>query len=130
VEMGKAIGMTIEHSPQLLVYRDGPVAYARVLGPVNRETAGFFEQRLEGVLRDPCITLALDLGAADYVDSDGIRWLQRLQPDLAAREIRFRLAVREGSRIERTLNLLQLDRTLSIEHYPADSTEWMPAAAV
>src|SRR5437764_3339061 len=103
-----------------LVYQDGAAAHARLYGPLNLETAPGFEAQLERSLRNLCRTLSLDLGAADYVDSDGIRWLQRLQRDLSERGIDLSLALREGSHAERTFRLLQLDRVFRIDRYPSE----------
>lgn len=94
---------------------DGGITRASVRGPLNRETIPDLQQRLEGVARDTCLTLALDLNGADYLDSDGVRWLQRLQSDLSSRHIELRLLVEEGSRADRVLKLLQLDHSFTIE---------------
>jgi anti-anti-sigma factor len=94
--------------------RGGAVATARVTGPLNRETAAHFDQRLRILAGPTTGAVALDLTRADYVDSDGIRWLQRLQSDLAARRIELRLLVSPGSPPQRTLKLLQLDRVFPI----------------
>jgi anti-anti-sigma regulatory factor len=90
----------------------------RIAGPINQQTISSFQQRLEGVLRERCFTLTLDLGAAEYLDSDGVRWLQQLQAALHSANGDVRLTVREGSRIHRTVCLLQLDRSFSVASYP------------
>lgn len=113
--------MTAESLKSLPLYRDQDKVSARIIGPINQQTILGFQQRLEGVLCDRCFTLTLDLGAAEYLDSDGIRWLQRLQARLQDTHGELRLAVRQGSRIERTLLLLQLDRTFPIDSYPVES---------
>lgn len=114
--------MTIPPDRTARVVHDGPATLARFLGPLNLETVSWFQEQVEQALRPDCRRLTLDLGAADYADSDGVRWLQRLQADLAGRRIELWLAVREGSRVARTLDLLQLDRVLRIERYPADTS--------
>jgi anti-anti-sigma regulatory factor len=121
--------MHVEQSPKVLVYRDGSRLHARILGPVNRETVSVFQQRLDAALNDAFFMLTLDLGAADYLDSDGIRWLQRLQAELHSRDIELRLAVREGSRSERTLQLLQLERAFSLDRYPVDHSPSVTVSA-
>lgn len=85
---------------------------AEICGPLNRETVPELEKRLEQI-RDRCVTL--DLAAAEYVDSDGVRGLQRLQSDLRRRQVELRLSVPEGSRPDRTIRLLKLDATFVIE---------------
>lgn len=99
--------------------RAGSVTTAAVAGPLNRETAALCEQRLRPLMGSGIGVLALDLTRTDYVDSDGVRWLQRLQGDLAARRIELRLLVRPGSRPQRTLKLLQLERVFPIQTAPA-----------
>lgn len=111
--------MNAEQSNNLRLHRNGNTVTARIAGPVNRQTIPGFQQRLEGVLRDRGFTLTLDLGAAEYLDSDGIRWLQRLQAALQSGNGDLRLSVREGSRIERTLQLVQLDRSIRVEPSPS-----------
>lgn len=106
---------------QVWVYREGSTLHARVTGPVDRETFPIFQQRLEGVTREQCSTLALDLGAAEYLDSEGVRWMQRLRADLSDRGIELHLLFPEGSRIERVLMLLGLAGAFTIVHYPADA---------
>jgi anti-anti-sigma factor len=103
---------------ELKVWRSGRTTHARLLGPVSLETVPRFQKRLAVSLGGECRALWLDLGAADYVDSNGVRWLQTLREELEARGIELFLAVREGSRAERTFNLLQLDRGFRIERYP------------
>jgi anti-anti-sigma regulatory factor len=110
-----------DENGRILFYRDGAVTHARLSGPVTAASVLVFQQTLESAIAPDCTVLILDLGAADYLESDGVRWLQRLQSDLEARSVELRLAVREGSRAERTLMLLQLHRTLRIEVYPAES---------
>jgi len=97
----------MQRSGKALVYHDGAAAHARLYGPLNLDTAPCFEAQLERSLRRLCSSLSLDLGAAEYVDSDGIRWLQRLQGNLAERGIDLSLAVREGSHAERTFRQKQ-----------------------
>jgi len=106
----------------------GGVAHARVNVPVNRETCPLLDERLERLLGNGAHALVADLGPAEYLDSDGVRWLQRLQARLEERRIELRLAVREGSRVERTVRLLQMARTFAIDFYPSDLPA--PRAAV
>jgi len=115
--------MTAVEQVRALVYRDGASAQVRLAGPLNIETIPFFQQRLEGVISEGCNTLALDLGGTVYLDSDGIRWLQRLSEQLSQRGVELRLSVREGSRAARTLDLLRLDGLFSISRYPAETME-------
>jgi len=111
--------MAIPPDRTVFVFHDGPATHARLLGPLNLETVSWFQEQLDRALRPDCRLLTLDLGAADYADSDGIRWLQRLHGELSARQVELRLTVREGSRVARTLDLVQLGRALPIERSAA-----------
>ena len=115
--------MTPDPGHTVQVLRDGNTVSARIRGPLNGETAPLCWERLSAALVTECEMLALDLGAVEYVDSDGIRWLQRAHAELVTRRIRIRLAVREGSRVERTLRLLKLDEQFQIERYPTEDCQ-------
>ena len=110
--------MTLATQLNLSLEPDSGITRAEVRGPLNRETVPVIQQRLDGVDPNSCLTLALDLGGADYLDSDGVRWLQNLQRDLTARHIELRLLVQEGSRADRVLKLLQLDSSFTIDRPP------------
>lgn len=118
--------MILEQDAQLLLYRDGPTAHARLVGAVNRETIPVFQGRLEELVPADCTAVTLDLGAAQYLDSDGIRWLQRLQESFSARGTELRLALREGCRAERTLQLVRLLHAFPIDRYPSDTVNPPP----
>lgn len=113
--------MIVEPAARLMFMIDEGAAHARVSGPVNRETAALFRRRLEPALASRCRAVALDLGAAEYVDSDGVRWLQQLQRELGDRGIALRLVLREGCRAERTLKLLRLEGIFTIDRYPNEA---------
>jgi len=115
------------HDLKVLTYRDGTTVQARVSGPVDGETFQALQARLESVLFDHCRTLVLDLGPAEYVDSDGVRGLQRYQQELARRQVAMRLALRTGSRAARTFHLLQLVEAFTIDFYPAEPSVPAPA---
>jgi len=112
--------MTLDQQVRVLLFRDGPTAYARLYGAVNRDTVPAFQRRLEELLPACCAGLTLDLGAADYLDSDGIRWLHGLQETLASQGAALRLALREGCRADRTLILVRLNHAFDIERYPCE----------
>jgi anti-anti-sigma regulatory factor len=106
-----------EHLRNLSVYRNGGTLCARIVGPVNREAARAFQQHLDFVIGEGRFALLIDLGNADFLDSDGVRWLQQLQSAALAAENEVRLAVRTGSRIDRAVTLLQLDQVFPIDRY-------------
>lgn len=113
--------MNADQNNTTRAWRDGTTALTRLLGPVNHETVPQLQREVERVLERPCQRLVLDLGASDYVDSDGVRWLQGLQTNLSDRGVEMLLAVRQGSKVDRTLALLRMDHAFSIERYPHDT---------
>jgi anti-anti-sigma factor len=104
-------------------------AHFRVTGPLNLETIPTFERVLQRELRGTCGALRLDLVTTDYVDSDGVRWLQQLQKTLADRGVQLRLLVREKSRVDRTFRLLQLESAFLIERQRAEGSAPIRSAA-
>jgi len=66
-------------------------------------------------------TITLDLGGCPFVDSDGFRWVQGLHSWLKEQQLKLELSVCEGSRVERAIELLQLDATLKVSRYPVDT---------
>jgi anti-anti-sigma regulatory factor len=106
-----------EYLRNLTVYRSGGTLCARIIGPVNRESAHAFQDHLDFVIGEGRFALLIDLGNADFLDSDGVRWLQQLQSSALAAENEVRLAVRRGTRIDRALKLLQLDGAFPIDRY-------------
>lgn len=113
--------MTLDQQVRFQLFRDGAAAHVRLAGPINRDTAPAFQALLHEALDGEPTVLSLDLGAAEYLDSDGVRWLQRLQEELSARGVTLRLALREGCRAERTLQLVRLDSAFPIDRYPAEA---------
>jgi anti-anti-sigma factor len=122
--------MTAEQHVRIAAFRDGARVQIRVAGPLNSDTCPQLQQQVDAVLAETCSMLALDLDATEYVDSDGIRWLQGLQAELSDRDVELRMAVRDGSRVDRTLRLVQLDRTFPIERYPVEASDSDTVAAV
>jgi anti-anti-sigma factor len=112
--------MTTNNLSNLQLYPGSGSVCARVVGPINRLTIPNLQQQVEGVLRDRGACLTIDLGGAEYLDSDGIRWLQQVDALVSAGNGELRLAVREGSRIDRTLRLLQLEKVFQVDLYQAE----------
>ncbi len=112
--------MTLQEHALLIDVRGGDTLRGRVRVPVDSRTIGTLDDGLHSGLIAACREFTLDLGGADYVDSDGIRWLQRVQVEMEQRGVRFRVAARVGSRALRTLQRLRLENTLSLEAYQAE----------
>lgn len=84
--------------------RRDTLALLRVNSPLNEETVS----RLEGEAKiavEAGHAVTVDLTFAEYVDSDGIRWLRRLRQALPEGAPAPRLRFSPASGVERTLRL-------------------------
>jgi anti-anti-sigma factor len=104
------------------------MALARVAGPLDIETVKRFQDRLDRLSTVPH-RLVLDLRQVEYIDSEGVRALLQLQGQLESGGGELRLVVVPGSRVQRTLRLLQLQERLSIYDSAAEAWIRRPAAA-
>ncbi len=88
--------------------------------PLDAKTSERIESELLSGGLPECRVVTLDLSAAGYVDSDGIRWLTQLRERLLGQGTEIRLLVRPRSRVDRTLSLLQLQERFAI--VPAEAS--------
>ena len=86
----------------------------RVAGPVGGEALPQLDRQIRSLLEGRCTKISLDLTTAEYLDSDGTRWLQSIQSELQSRGGVLGLTVRTGSRVDRTVTLLRLDAAFEI----------------
>jgi anti-anti-sigma factor len=97
----------------LKVQPAGRSVVARVDGPFDLDKATRLTTDLQGAGRGSRRVL-LDLTRASYIDSTGVRALLQLHSSLDLAQREFRLVVRRGSSIKRTLGLLGLRGQLPI----------------
>jgi anti-anti-sigma factor len=83
------------------------VAIVCVLEPLDQEGANRLLERVRP-LAHSSRCLVIDLTRAEFVDSMGVRALLSLAEEQEAKDKELRLMVDRGSRVERTLQLLQL----------------------
>ena len=95
------------------VIEAGRMVLARVIGPLDAEGINEFLERVRP-FSNASRRVVVDLRRADFVDSAGIRGLLQLHTRLEAQKGQMRLVVRSGSRVERTLQLLQLQNHFHI----------------
>jgi anti-anti-sigma factor len=101
--------VTTDYSPALglELVRDGTLVLVRMEGPLDQEHArGFLtcaRSFCQGARR-----VLLDVRRLRFVDSAGVRALLELQSEVENTQGTLRLAVQPGSRVARTLSLLQL----------------------
>jgi anti-anti-sigma factor len=78
-----------------------------VTEPLDLSGASRFLERARRLAQN-CSLLIVDLQQADFIDSTGVRALLVLAEGLEAAGKELSVVVRPGSRVERTLSLLQL----------------------
>ena len=83
-------------------------------GPLDSSALEEARRRVESVVSPGCEALIIDLAQTEYIDSQGVRFLEELQRDLRQRRTRLTLSVTRGSRVDRTLRLLHADEVLEI----------------
>ena len=98
--------------------RRDSLALLRVDSPLNEETVSHLEREAKIVVEAGHTALAVDLTSAEYVDSDGIRWLRRLRDALPAGAPAPRLRFSPSSGVERTLRLALEGEDFAFEPLP------------
>lgn len=105
---GMFLSVDLEESP------DDRSVVARVAGPLDLEHAAAFLRWVEPLCAAPR-RVVLDLCDVDFVDSAGVRALMHLRERVEAAQGEMVLVVAPGSRVRRTLGLLQLESTFRME---------------
>jgi anti-anti-sigma factor len=86
--------------------RGGRTALLAPPGPFDGQAAELLTRDARALILTGCRSFILDLRQSEYVDSQGARGLLSLREEVANHGGRVRLVVAEGSRVERTLRLL------------------------
>jgi anti-anti-sigma factor len=86
--------------------RGGRTALLAPPGPFDGAAAELLTRDARALILTGCRAFILDLRRSEYVDSQGARGLLSLRAEVASHGGRVRLVVAEGSRVERTLRLL------------------------
>ena len=86
--------------------RGGRTALLAPPGPFDGEAAELLTRDARALILTGCRAFILDLRRSEFVDSQGARGLLSLRAEVASHGGRVRLVVGEGSRVERTLRLL------------------------
>lgn len=86
--------------------RGGRTALLAPPGPFDGAAAETVTRDARALILTGCRAFILDLRGSDFVDSEGARGLLSLRLEVAQHGGRVRLVVAEGSRVERTLRLL------------------------
>ena len=94
---------------QLDVSHDGDVTIAAVSGDVDFAVADEFARDLMAAIPTAAVGLVIDLSAARYVDSGGVRTFFEVAAHLAASERKLALAVPETSPLRRLIKITRLE---------------------
>jgi anti-anti-sigma factor len=86
--------------------RGGRTALLAPPGPFDGSAAEVLTRDARALVLTGCRSFIVDLRSSDYLDSQGARGLLSLREEMANHGGRVRLVVSEGSRVERTLRLL------------------------
>jgi anti-anti-sigma factor len=87
-------------------FRGGRTALLAPPGPFDGAAAETVTRDARALILTGCRAFILDLRRSDFVDSQGARGLLALREEVSTHGGRVRLVVAEGSRVERTLRLL------------------------
>jgi len=91
----------------------GRAVVARVRGPLDLHFTPRLTEGLDAFIAS-ANRVVVNLRSSEYVDSTGIRALLMMQKSLESARGELRLVVQPGSRVERVIRLLQLERHLSM----------------
>jgi anti-anti-sigma factor len=119
---GLASRLSEDATPVVLgtrLLRCGRTLWVELQGVLNWRTTDSFWQHLDAALTRPCRRIVLDLTHVEYVGGNGLRALSKLQEDLGARGIEFRIVVPEGSRCARTIAMARLHGLLPTFAHPS-----------
>jgi anti-anti-sigma factor len=101
--------------------RGGRTALLAPPGPLDGAAAELMTRDARALILTGCRALILDLRQSAYVDSEGARALLALREEVSHYGGRVRLVVAEGSRVERTLRLLDFGALFPIFRAAAEA---------
>jgi len=115
-----------ETAAALSVVEGGRVVAVRVEEALDLASVPAFLKRIQPLCRNRQRVI-LDLRPVDFVDSEGVRALLLLKRELDEARGELRLVLQPGSRVQRTLTLLRLERWFAI--YPSVRDAWLLGTA-
>jgi anti-anti-sigma factor len=102
-------------------FRGGRTALLAPPGPFDAAAAELVTRDARALILTGCRSFILDLRHSDFIDSQGARGLLALREEVAQHGGRVRLVVAEGSRVERTLRLLDFGALFPMFRAAADA---------
>jgi anti-anti-sigma factor len=102
----------------LAVATEGDVLVARLSGEIDLANAKPIGSAISGAVNNELAGVVVDLSDVTYLDSSGVHLIFDLAERLAARQQVLALAVPEGARIRRVLELVNVDSVAVVEPTP------------
>lgn len=105
----------------------GRAVLARVRGPLDLH---YTPRMLDGLgeFTESSNRVVVDLRSSEYIDSTGVRALLAMHKSLESARGELRLVVQPGSRVERVIRLLQLERHFALYANPSEAWDADPGA--
>jgi anti-anti-sigma factor len=91
------------------------VVIARLIGEIDLSNARPIGSLVAGAVSNDAAGVVLDLTATTYLDSSGVHLVFDLAERLSSRQQRLALAVPDGSRIRRVLDLVNVQASVPVE---------------
>jgi anti-sigma B factor antagonist len=105
----------VSASDSLDIRTEDGVVIARLIGEIDLANAKPIGSLVAGAVTNDAAGVVLDLSDTTYLDSSGVHLIFDLSERLSARQQRLGLAVPEGSRIRRVLDLVNVRAALPVE---------------
>jgi anti-anti-sigma factor len=93
---------------------EGPVVVARLVGEIDLSNAPAIASLVTGAVPNDAAGVVLDLSATTYLDSSGVHLIFQLAERLTDRQQRLALAIPEGSRVRRVLDLVNVSARVPV----------------
>jgi anti-anti-sigma factor len=108
---------------------DGPVVVARLVGEIDLSNAKAIGSLVAGAVPNDAAGVVLDLSATTYLDSSGVHLVFQLAERLADRQQKLALAIPEGSRVRRVLDLVNVSAMVPVRPTVEEAKELASAEA-
>ena len=93
---------------------EGDVVIARLVGEIDLANAKAIGSLVAGAVPNDAAGVVLDLSDTTYLDSSGVHLVFEMAERLSGRQQRLALAVPEGSRIRRVLDLVNVEAAVPV----------------
>jgi len=94
---------------------EGDIVVAALRGDIDLSNAKMIANSIGEAVPNDAAGVVLDLGAVTYLDSSGVHLVFDLNERLAGRQQRLAIALPEGSRISRVLDLVNVGAVVPME---------------